>query len=255
MRASITVAGDDAAGVGAGFTVAGGIVGGLQGAAIRAGFFQAVAEGVEAVNGGRAVGGDDLRELIERVVLVLADAAGGVRDLCQAVEGIIGKDVGRMVFRVGEAGAVAVGVVAELGGLAERTQAFLHSAKAVEHRALGFGGAAVGVFQHLLGDVAHQVQGVVDFVAEAVADGGQAVGGIVDKTGIGAIRQGEFGELAGIVIAVSGDLRTGGGAQQSAALVVLQQGNQAVGIFDHQGLAVGVVAHEGGEGVKKDESG
>ena len=81
-----------------------------------------------------------------------------------------------MVFRVGEAGEVAVGVVAELAGLALRAQAFLQAAKGVEHGALGFGDAAVRVFDHLLGDVAHQVRGVVDFVAEVVADGGQAVG-------------------------------------------------------------------------------
>ena len=82
---------DRALGVGAGDFVAGGVVGAGRQAAVGALLAQAVAEAVYAVAGGEASRVADAGQVIAAVVLVAGLAGGGVGDLAQAVEGVVGE--------------------------------------------------------------------------------------------------------------------------------------------------------------------
>ena len=94
--------------------------------------------------------------------------------------------------RVGDAGGIAVGVVAVVGGLVLGTDGFRQSAEAVKDLCAGTGQVVGGIGDLAAEAVAHVIQGVIDMVAQCIGDAHQPVGVIVAVGYRGGIRQGDF---------------------------------------------------------------
>lgn len=94
--------------------------------------------------------------------------------------------------RIGNAGGIAVGVVAVVGGLVLGAYGFRQSAEAVKNLRLGTG-QVVGGIGDLAGEmVTHFIQGVIDMVAQGIGNADQPVGVVVAVGNGRGVRQGDF---------------------------------------------------------------
>ena len=210
------------------------IVLGIHSADVRAGLAGRVAKGVGGVAGLHALGVSDGCELIKLapgLTCCIAVGKGGNCGAAQAVQRL----ARGLRQRVGLAHGLAVGVVAQLRGLAHRA---LHVRDLVEdvddaRRHLG---DRIGSVPHFLtGAVAGSVQRVGDFVAPVVTGTGQALGVVVAIVHDVPAGQLGAGKLAGCVVAVDRGLTACGLLEQAPARVPGPGGDEAIGV----GLALG----------------
>ncbi len=98
----------------------------------------------------------------------------------------------------------------------------------------GTGQRPLGIEYLLAQLIAHRIQLVVDAVAQAVLDVGQAMRGVVGVADGALIGEGDLGQLADAVVVVLGPFLADGAGGQPATRGVAEGGDHAIGVFHGQ---------------------
>ncbi len=238
----VVIGGGDAARIGGGLAVAGGVHGEAAGATVRADLAGQITETVVGVGGMQALRVGDPGDLVQRVVLTAdlrRDAADVLQGLRQAVERVV-LLAGHALQCVGDRLRVAVGIVGKAGGVVARILQRGQLAKRVERPRQGATQRAASIQRVFLEAVAGVVQRVVNGVAGVVGDIRQPLGGVVDIGNAAAVRLGDLLHLAGRPVADLGHPILGrgraahGDGGRPAAGMVGVISHHAVGVLDRQ---------------------
>jgi len=238
----VVIGAGDAARIGGRLSVACRIHREAAGATVRADLPGQITETVVDVRGMQALRVGDLGNLIQCVVLA-ADlrrhAADVLQDLRQAVQRVV-LLAGHALQCVGHGLRVAVGIVGKAGSVVARILQCGQLAERVERPRQSTAQGTAGIQRVFLETVAGVVQRVVNRVACVVLDVSQAQGSIVDVGNAAAIRLGDFLHLAGWPVAQLGNAVLGragtayGDRSRPAAGMVRVIGDHAVGVLDRQ---------------------
>jgi len=235
-----------AAGIGTGQQIAGGVIGGIGRAAVGGDFLRDVAEAVDGKSGLGVVRRLDLGKLVAGIIGQCSQAGQRIGNLRRAVEGVV-LGAGVLALGVGDRLAVAVGVVAISGGVVDGVACGDGVLQTTEGVVLGvgaLGGAATGVAPGGSQNIACGIEGEVDGIQKRVADRGQTECGIVTVSDFAGVRPGNAGGLADGVVVVDRDLPGDAAGLEPAARCIGEVERNAVGVDDGKRTTVLVVGRE-----------
>jgi hypothetical protein len=186
---------------------------------------------------------DDRGQVIVCVVPKLRDAVARIRDLLQSVQLIVRVDCVACEWG-GYGGLIALRVITESGrysGRASGIHVLIQLVECIEDTGMCAVQRIGGIVDVLGRPITHRIERVVDGIAEAVADLGQAMGAIVCVQQIAGIGQRNLFQLTGRPVIEGSGLAANLAGDQPLTQVIGQGRYDSVRIGDRERLAMRIV--------------